>query len=140
MKCRAVVGVVPHVFVVGVAILCALSLCPMQARAEGLQGAGQVATTEGFDLNGASLLGEQGSVLVSQASQKDGWTNLTGGAKGYVKDGKLVVGWMDLGSFKYYFQPNGAMSTGWTDVEVNGSTMHYYFNPASGNLVRDTWF
>jgi glucan-binding YG repeat protein len=70
---------------------------------------------------------------------KDGWIDLAGGHKGYVKRGKLVKGWLSIGSSKYWFGDDGVMATGWTDVEASGKTMRYYFNPTSGNLARGTW-
>ena len=74
-----------------------------------------------------------------EPTYEDGWVSLPGGKKGYAKGGKLVTGWMDLGGSKYWFGADGAMATGWTDVAVGGNTMHYYFNPASGNMARGTW-
>ena len=102
-----------------------------------------------------------GSISKTFRIVKDGWVDLGGGKKGYMKNGKLVKGWLelngakywfdangvmatgwrDLGTSKYYFQPDGRMSVGWTDVtDSAGKTLHYYFNPNSGNLVRGTWF
>ena len=74
------------------------------------------------------------------ARPANGWYTFADGAKGYGRDGRLVTGWMDLGDAKYWFGDDGRMATGWTDVEVSGKVMHFYFNPASGNLVRSTWF
>ena len=69
----------------------------------------------------------------------DGWVTLADGSKGYGRGGKLVTGWLDLDGGKYWFDDQGRMAIGWTDVVVDGKTMHYYFNPASGNLARGTW-
>ena len=89
----------------------------------------------------ATRLGVADTYLASTPRlDTDGWVDLADGSKGYAREGALVVGWMNLGSSKYYFHVDGRMATGWTDVEVDGKLLHYYFNPASGNMVRDTWF
>ncbi len=102
---------------------------PNNAEARFLRGyytGGRVVTFEVVD-NGPDL-------------SHDGWCTFADGAKGYVRNGSLVRGWLDLDGGKYWFdEQTGKMATGWTDLEVDGKTMHYYFNPASGNLARGTW-
>ncbi len=78
-------------------------------------------------------------VTIEKEVLPEGWYDFGDGAKGYVKNGALVKGWLDLDGGKYWFdEQTGKMATGWTDLVVDGKTMHYYFRP-SGNLARGAW-
>ena len=93
-------------------------------------------TSFAVDANGLAAQSNETEISTETAN---GWRNLVGGGKGYARNGRLVTGWLDLNGCKYYFDNKGRMLTGWADVVVNGKTMHYYFNPTSGNLARNTW-
>lgn len=49
-------------------------------------------------------------------------------------DGKMSVGYLDLGNAAYYLKPNGAMAVGWAQVEDG-----WYFASQSGALISG-WY
>lgn len=65
-----------------------------------------------------------------------GW-KLVNGAWYYLdpaSDGKMSVGYLDLGNAAYYLKPNGAMAVGWAQVEDG-----WYFASQSGALISG-WY
>ena len=94
---------------------------------------GKVVQTEWNDGKAFAL-----QLIPADETLPDGWHTFPDGAKGYVKNGALVKGWLDLNGGKYWFDDQGRMATGWTDLVIDGKTMHYYFRP-SGNLARGSW-
>ncbi len=124
----------------------------------GTSGIAVVQVTGKGDYTG-TITGRYLIVATSSGATSDGWVDLGNGARGYQKNGALVKGWFDLGGYKYRFDDNGKMLTGWqtigsakhwfdpdtgrmaigwTDLVIDGKTMHYYFRP-SGNLAYAAW-
>lgn len=72
----------------------------------------------------------------SNGSAATGW-KLVNGAWYYLdpaSDGKMSVGYLDLGNATYYLKPNGAMAVGWAQAEDG-----WYFASQSGALISG-WY
>ena len=76
---------------------------------------------------------QEGTVLDKLPAQ-DGWVDTDDGEWYFYEDGEMIVDdWHKDGGSWYYLGEDGKMLTGWQELEWDGETEWYYFNPEGAN-------